>query len=554
MMVDSKLKIIPLGGVGEIGKNMILIEYEDSIIVIDCGIMFPDLGMPGVDYIIPDMHYLIENKEKVLGLFLTHGHEDHIGAIPYLFKETIFPIYGTRLTLGLIKNKLEEHQLNEHTVYYEITPRNPIQKGPFEIEFIQTTHSLADCCALLIKTPVGNIVHTGDFKIDHNPVDKRYFDFYRFSQLGEEGILVLLSDSTNVEREGFSKSEIELAEPLYDAVMSTEGRVIIATFSTNFLRIQQIANLAKKSNRKIVFSGKSMLRNVQLARDLNYLNIPDEVIVDIEDLATLSPSQSLVITTGTQGEPMSSLDLMSREHHKFLKLHTDDTIIISASTIPGNEKTVSMIVNNLFKTGAQVLYLDIDDVHVSGHAYREELKLMLSLTRPRFFIPIHGEFRHLVHHAGLAEKLGLDSRNIIIAQDGDIIEVKEDSINKRGFIETDLVLVDGKGIGDVSKRVLKDRRILSSDGIAVVLIVLDINSKKLKMLPDIITRGFVYVKESNELIEKAISLVNQIVSEYIQKNKHDLNNLKADITGALRSFFVSEIARRPMIVVRIIEV
>ncbi len=558
---NSKIKIIPLGGLGEIGKNMMCVEYLNQILIIDCGMKMPDDEMFGIDLVIPDMSYLIENKERIAGILITHGHEDHIGAIPYLFKNVSnIPIYGGKLALELIKNKMDEHDISSKA--YEmivISPRETINIGDFAVEFIRITHSIADSYAIAITTKIGTIIHSGDFKIDYRPIDGNNFDFYRLAYYGEKGVLLLLSDSTNIEREGFSPSESELKDKFRKAITNNKGRTLVATFSSNIHRIQQVIEIAVELGKKVALSGKSMEKIVNISLQLGFIRIPMGVLIGLNEINDYPRNQVIVFTTGSQGEPMAALSLLARESHKWLDLHEDDTVILSASVIPGNEKTVSRILNTLFKTGATIIYREFGDIHVSGHGFKEEIKLLMSLVKPKMFIPIHGEFRHLVHHAALAEDMGIEGKNIIIAQDGDIINVTDDKIEKIDNLELQSVFVDGKGVGDIGTRVLRDRQTLSEDGVVVVLLAIIDN--KLYNKPEVISRGFVYVKENTDMIEEAKDIVEKEVNESLKNGKDillngkiDFSSLKARIKGDLRTYFFSKVERRPMIMVRIIEV
>lgn len=558
----NSIFLIPLGGLGEIGKNMMCIRYKGEILIIDCGIKFPDDDMFGIDLVIPDMSYVINNQDKITGIFLTHGHEDHIGAIPYLFSELDKspPIYGGGLTIQLVKSKLEEHNIKlKHVEFNVIKTREPIQSGHFKIEYLSVTHSIADSYAIVINTDVGTILHTGDFKIDHNPIDGKPFDFYRFASLGENGLLALLSDSTNVEREGFSVPESELEKKFKDAIINNKGRTIIATFSTNIHRIQQVIDVAVELGKKVALSGRSMERIVNLSLQSGYLRIPMGVMIGINQINEYPRNKVIVVSTGSQGEPMSALYLLATESHRWFELSSEDTVIISASVIPGNEKTVSKVVNTLFKTGATIIYKDFGNVHVSGHAYKEDLKLMISITKPKFFMPVHGEFRHLVHHATLAEEMGIKGNNIMIGKDGDIIEINQNEMKKIDHLGIQRVFVDGKGVGDIGNRVLKDREALSQDG--VVMVIVAIKGLKIHGKPEVISRGFIYVKENIDMIDEAKSLVEKVVKDSLSKEYGDVNtdgridfpSLKTRIKNKLKSFFYSEVERKPMIMIRIIE-
>ncbi len=550
---QESIKIIPLGGCRDIGKNCTLFQYKDEIIIIDCGVMFPESGMYGIDLVIPDMSYLFKNLDKVKALLLTHGHEDHIGAVPYLIRVLNIPVYGTKFTLGLVKNRLAEHGLLEMTELNEVKHREPFKLGSFNIELIRTTHSIADSAAILMETPVGKVLHTGDFKIDHTPIDDNRFDFYRFAELGENGLLTLMSDSTNIEKDGYTLPEKGIYHTLRETFRKTKGRIFVATFASNIHRIQIVFDLAKEFNKKVVISGRSMESNIEIAGELGYLNFSKDQVLQVEDLKDVPRNKTIMITTGTQGEPMSALSLIAHEKHKWLMIDEGDTVIISASVIPGNERGVSKIVNNLLKAGAHVIYEAFEDVHVSGHGYREELKMMISLTKPKFFIPIHGEYRNLKAHAKVANDLGVPENRIQIMQDGDIIEITQTSIQKVGSIDCQQVFVDGKGVGDVGQKVIQDRQALSEDGIVVVIVSMQGSNGQLKYKPEIISRGFVYIKEASLLIDKAQEIVLKITEEYKSETELDFAAFKNKIKTKLRNYFYNETKRKPMIVVRIIE-
>ncbi len=558
----NAIKVIPLGGLGEIGKNIMCIEYQDQILIIDCGIKFPDDDMFGVDLVIPDLSYIVSNQEKLQGIILTHGHEDHIGAIPYLLSklENPPPIYGGLLCLELVKSKMEEYSLLKVNNYdfRVIKTREEILIGNFIVEYIQTSHSISDSYAIAITTDIGTIIHTGDFKVDHTPIDGKIFDFYKFASFGEKGVLALFSDSTNVEREGISPSEKELGDKFRNAIINNKGRTIIATFSTNIHRIQQVIDVAVELGKQVALSGRSMEKVVNIALQHGYLRIPMGVLINISEIKDLPRDKVIVVTTGTQGEPMSALYLLARESHRWFDLKSEDTVIISASVIPGNEKTVSKIVNTLFRTGATIIYKDFGNVHVSGHGHKEDLKIMLSLVKPKFFVPIHGEFRHLVHHAALAEEMGIKKSNILIAQDGDVIEITNESIRKASALDLQQILVDGKGVGDIGSKVLRDRQTLSEDGVVVVIISL--NEAGLVGKPEVISRGFVYVKDNSDMIEEAKNIVENTVLEFLENKdktndngKIDFTTIKTKIKSKLRTFFYSELERKPMLLIRILE-
>lgn len=548
---QERVLLIPLGGLGEIGKNMLAIEYNKEIIVIDAGLMFPDEDMLGIDLVIPDISYLVENKDKVKGIILTHGHEDHIGALPYILRQINVPIYGTRLTLGLVNGKLEEHNISSVTVNY-VKAGDQIKVGNFLVEFIHVNHSIADVVALAIHTPVGIILHTADFKFDHTPVDGRVTDFHKLAELGEKGVLVLLSDSTNVERQGYTPSERELAKTFEELFLEAKGRILVATFASNIHRIQQIVDAAFQHDRKVSFAGRSMLNVASIALSLGYLQFPDGVLIDLDDVDSYSAHQIVIITTGSQGEPMSALSRMATSEHKKINIIPGDTVIISASAIPGNEKLVARTINHLFKQGATVIYESASGIHVSGHASQEEQKLMINLTKPKFFIPVHGEYRHLVQHARLALDVGVDAANVLIAENGDVVEVTKDKIRVSTKVASGRVFVDGLGVGDVGNIVLRDRKQLSQDGILIVVVTIDKETGKIVAGPDIVTRGFVYVRESEDLIDEAREKVKQALDRCGEFS--DWAAMKNQIRDILSKHLYSKMKRRPMILPIIMEV
>ncbi|MBI5886875.1 MAG: ribonuclease J [Deltaproteobacteria bacterium] len=486
---ETPLKLIPLGGLGEIGLNMMVVEYGEAIIVVDCGLMFPEDYMLGIDIVIPDISYLRRNKEKVAAIFITHGHEDHIGALPFVLRELDVPIYATALTIGLITEKLIEFGLDKSTAFETVRPRDVVSVGPFEVEFIRVCHSIADCCSLAIKTPAGVVIHTGDFKMDQTPVDGEVMDYARFTEYGSSGVLALLSDSTNVEREGYTPSEREIGTNLDFIIGKAEGRVILAAFSSNIHRIQQVMDAADKHGRKVMLNGRSMVSNVRIARGLGYLKISDGLIVDLKELESIPNQRVLLLTTGSQGEPMSALTRMAMDNHKQLKVRRGDTVILSSKFIPGHEKAISTMINHLYRRGADVIYEKVSEIHVSGHASQEELKLMLNMTKPKYFMPVHGEFRHLVLHTRLAGKVGIPTDNIILAEDGDVVELTHDAASITGRIDSGRVFVDGKGVGDVGAMVLKDRTHLSQDGMVLAVMAINSTTGTLVYGPDIITRS-----------------------------------------------------------------
>ncbi|MEK6531751.1 MAG: ribonuclease J [Deltaproteobacteria bacterium] len=553
-VTEKILKIIPLGGLGEIGLNMMVMEYGDSMIVVDAGLMFPEEHMPGVDIVIPDAGYVFRNKDKLKAYFITHGHEDHIGALPFILKEAEAPVYGTAMTIGLIEEKLKEFSLLGGACLETVRPRDTISAGDFNVEFIRVSHSIVDGCALAISTPLGVVVHTGDFKLDQTPVDNEVLDYARFAEYGEKGVLALLSDSTNVEKEGFTLSEREIGANLEDIFGKTSGRIIVAAFSSNIHRIQQVLNAADKFGRKVVLNGKSMVANARIAGCLGYLNAPDGLVVDLKELSNLPPQRTVLLTTGSQGEPMSALTRMALDDHKHLKVLKGDTVILSSKFIPGHEKAITTMMNHLYKRGARVIYEKVSEVHVSGHASQEELKIMINLVKPKYFMPVHGEFRHLVMHSELAQKTGIPEQNIMVAEDGDVVELGREGWTKRQRIDTGRIFVDGKGVGDVSEVVLKDRRHLSQDGMVLVVMAINSSTGELIYGPDIITRGLVLEAESPGLMEGARAVVLGTLANLNKEARTEEPEVKEEIRRALRKFFNKRLERRPVILPVIIEI
>ena len=550
----AKVKIIPLGGVNEIGKNLTAIEYKNDIVVIDCGLKFPDEDMFGIDLVIPDITYLIKNKEKVSGIFLTHGHEDHIGALPYVLRQLNVPVYGTKLTLGIVETKLKEHGLLSSTELIRVKPRDVIRLNSVSVEFIKTNHSIADSVAIAVHTPLGVVLHTGDFKIDYTPIDGELMDFARFAELGKKGVLAMMADSTNVEKQGYTKSERIVGESLTRIFGKTKGRIIIATFASNIHRIQQIIDAATVYGRKVAVSGRSMENIINVAIELGYIEVAENTLVPIDAINKYNNDQIVIITTGSQGEPMSALSRMASAEHKKVNIVEGDTIIISATPIPGNEKLVSKIVNQLFKKGAEVIYGSAENIHVSGHAWQEELKLMQTLIKPKNFIPVHGEYRHLKQHGELAIKLGLNPKNVVIPEVGNVIEVNRSGIRKSGTVISGQIFVDGLGVGDVGNIVLRDRKHLSQDGILTVVVTLSKDNKTIVAGPDIISRGFVYVRESEGLIDEAREIVRNTLLECEEKNITDWATLKSNVRDELRSYLYEKTKRKPMILPIIMEI
>jgi len=548
------LKIIPLGGLGEIGMNMMVVEYRDSFFIIDAGLMFPEDYMLGVDYVIPNMDYIRQNSSKILGIVLTHAHEDHIGAIPYLLKEANAPVFGTSFTLGVVRHKLQEHNLLSSTVFHEISPREKLQIGPFELMFIRVGHSVIDGIGIAIKTPYGLIIHTGDFKINHTSIGDMITDVNGFARYGEDGVLALFSDSTNVEKEGYTISSKQIGETISRIVSGSKGRIIVALFASNINRIQQIVNIAINRERKVAFDGRSIQINVNIARDLGYISIPEEMEIGIAQVSDYSDDEIVMITTGSQGEPMSSLARMAAGTHKQIKIKKNDTVILSSKFIPGNERAIGNIINKLYKQGAEVIYEKISEIHVSGHAFREELKLMIHLTKPKYFIPIHGEYRHLVLHAHLAEQLGIPEERILLAENGQVIEFDENGGGIKDRVTTGRLLVDGKGIGDVGRSILKERRLLSKDGLVVVNMALDEETGVVVYGPEIVSRGFVFETQSGHLLEDAKSAILKIVEDIKPDVPDRIDKIRSKIRTALKKYFDFSIRRHPVILPFILEV
>lgn len=551
---DPKLRIIPLGGMGEIGKNMTVVEYGKEIIVIDSGLMFPEEEMLGIDIVIPDISYLIENKERIKGIVLTHGHEDHIGALPYVLKQINVPVYGTKLTLGLVEGKLKEAKMRKKVSLNVVKPPATVRIGNFTVDFIRVNHSIPDAVGLAIHTPIGTICHTGDFKLDQTPVDGQIADLHKFAELGSEGVLVFLSDSTNAEREGYTMSEKVVGSTIEGIFRKADGRIIVATFASNIHRIQQIFDAASSFDKKVAVVGRSMLNVVDTALKLGYLTAPKSLLMDLDHINKLPKEKTVIITTGSQGEPMSALTRMAMDEHRKVEIVKGDTVLISASPIPGNEKLIGRTIDHLFKQGANVIYEAISGVHVSGHASQEELKLMLNLVRPKFFIPVHGEYRHLVHHAQLAKEVGVPSQNILIAENGMVLEFTKNSARMSGKVVAGKVLVDGLGVGDVGNIVLRDRKQLSEDGILIVVVTIDKKTAQVLAGPDIISRGFVYVRESEELMDQARERVKRALKKCQDEKQTEWSVIKSEVRDALSQFLFSRTRRRPMILPIIMEV
>ena len=549
------LRITPLGGLGEIGKNITLYEYGDDMFLVDCGMSFPDEEMPGIDIVIPDFSYVVKNIEKIKGLVVTHGHEDHIGGIPYLLKECNIPVYGTALTIGLIEGKLSEHKLLGSAKLNVVKPGDVVKFGAFSVEFIHVNHSIPDAVALAIETPIGTVVQTGDFKIDTTPIDGEVIDLARFGELGKNGVLALLSDSTNAERPGFTPIESIVGESFSTLFKKAENkRIIVATFSSNIHRVQQIIDEAVRCGRKVAVSGRSMENVVQVASELGYLTVPDGVLISIDMIRNYQPSQLVIVTTGSQGEPMSALHRMAFGDHRKVSVGAGDFIIISATPIPGNEKLVTKVINELLKLNAQVVYEKMYDVHVSGHACQEELKLMLNLTKPKFFIPVHGEQKHLVKHAALAESVGVKHENTLITTNGKVIEITQDSMKVTESVQAGSILVDGFGVGDVGNVVLRDRKHLAEDGIIVVAVSVDSVTREVIAGPEIITRGFVYVKEAERLMDDTREVACDILERCYVNNIRDWGMVKSRVRDGLSRHLYEQTGRSPMILPVILEI
>lgn len=548
------LKIIPLGGLGEIGLNMMVVESEDTLFIIDAGLMFPEEYMLGIDFVIPDMDYIRQKKSKVSAIVLTHAHEDHIGALPFLLKEVKAPVFGTPFTLGVVRHKLEEYGLLSSAALHEIHPREKLKIGNLELEFIRVSHSVVDGVGIAIRTPLGIIVHTGDFKINHISIDGMMTDVNKFAQIGEEGVLALLSDSTNVEKEGYTISDKEIGETLSKITAGSSGRIIVALFASNVSRIQQIVNIARDRGSKVVFSGKSIEITVNIAKKLGHIRVPDGMEIDIDQVGNFPDEEIVIITTGSQGEPMSALARMATGTHKQIKIKEKDTVILSSKFIPGNEKAIANIINKLYKQGANVIYEKISSIHVSGHAFREELKLMINLTKPKYFIPIHGEYRHLILHARLAEQVGIPMERILLAENGQVVAFDENGAGISDSVLTGRILIDGKGIGDVGKSVLKERRILSEDGLVVVNMAFDQGTGTIVYGPEIVSRGFVFETQTGHLLEDAKQVILEAIEDMDPEASDRIDAVRSKIQTALRKYFYFAIKRRPVILPFILEV
>jgi ribonuclease J len=551
--VEPAVRLIPLGGLGEIGLNMMLVESGDDLIAVDCGLMFPDDELPGVDYVIPDFTYLRARRDAFRGVVLTHGHEDHIGALPYLLRELPVPVYGTALTLALVSEKLREHALLENADLRPMRPREAFELGPFRVEPIRVTHSIVDGMGLAIDTPVGTLVMTGDFKLDQSPLDGAPSDYRRFAELGEHGVLVLCSDSTNVDRPGHTRSEIEVGAALAERFALATGRIILATFASHIHRIQQVLTLAARFDRRVALLGRSMERNVTVAAELGYLTVPPGLIGPLEDVVGLPSVRQLILSTGSQGEPNSALALMAAGEHKYCQIARGDLVVLSARVIPGNERTIGRVINALYRRGAEVLYDDNAFVHVSGHASQEDLKLMLNLTQPRYFVPVHGEYRHLLGHARLAGSVGLTRDRIFLIEDGAALEVTKTSARVLDGLPAGRVLVDGKGIGDVGAVVLRDRQLLADDGVIAVSLTVDTHGTVIAG-PEIATRGVVYVKENEALLAELRAAVVATLAERAPDEPHDREAVGQRVRTAVRQFVNQRFQRKPVVLPMILEV
>ena len=555
MSKNKKLKIIPLGGLDEIGKNLTAIEYGNEIIMVDCGMAFPDEDMPGVDMVINDITYLEKNWRKIKGIFLTHGHEDHIGGLPYFLKAINVPVYGTRLTLGLVEHKLKEHNLLAKVKLVRVKAGNVVDAGDFfSVEFIRTNHSIADSAALAIKTPLGTVLHMGDFKIDTTPIVGEMIDLTRLGELGKEGVLALMSDSTNVERPGYAMSERTVGQKFEQIFKGCDKRIIVATFASNVHRVQQIIDAAVKNKRKVAVSGRSMENIVEISMLLGYMKIPEGVLINIDSISKYRPNQIVIITTGSQGEPMSALTRMAFSDHRKVEITKNDLIVLSATPIPGNEKSVSNVINELFKIGASVIYKSLMDVHVSGHACQEELKMILALTKPKFFIPVHGEHRHLVLHKELATGMGMKDKNVFVLSNGSVLELDRDSAAVTGSVQAGKILVDGLGVGDVGNIVLSDRKHLSQDGLIIVVVTISHEDGEMVSRPDVISRGFVYVREAEGLIDGVKEAAAQCVNECLSHKNADWFTMKSGLKNSVARYIYDRTKRNPMILPIIEEV
>jgi ribonuclease J len=548
------LKVIPLGGLGEIGLNMMVVEQGPDLLVIDAGLMFPDDYMPGVDLVIPDFTYLKENQEKIRGIILTHGHEDHIGAVPFFLKQFPVPVFGTGFTLGLLEEKLKEHSLIKRADLRQIRAGDVTRLGPFQVEYIRVNHSIVDGVGLAIETPEGILIHSGDFRIDPTPVDGQFTDLIRFAHFGEQGVLALFSDSTNAEKEGYTLSEKDVKKTLEDLFQNCKGRLIVASFASNITRIQEVVSLADKFHRKVVFNGKSMITNVGIAREQGFLHLSDDIEIGENQIGQFPDGKVVVITTGSQGEPMSALTRMAQSRHKGIEIKRGDTIILSSRFIPGNEKAITSVINQLYRLGADVVYEKVSDIHTSGHAKREELKCMLSLVKPRYFVPIHGEYRHMVKHAQIALQTGMADDHVLIAEDGDVICFENGRMQLDGPVTTGKILVDGKGVGDVGDIILKERRKLSRHGMVVILLVVDAETGETIYGPEIISRGFVFEEQGRFILEDAECIVLEVLDELERPSPINCTAVESEIGRRLKRFFYTVIERSPLVTTVIIPI
>ena len=551
----GSLKIIPLGGLHEIGKNITVFEYENEMIVVDCGLSFPEDDMLGIDLVIPDISYLEKNVDKIKGLVITHGHEDHIGAVPYILKKINIPIYATKLTAGLIRNKLEEHKLLRSTELHEVIQGQTISLGKsFNIEFIRSSHSIPDSVMLAITTPAGTVLHTGDFKVDYTPIDGKIMDFGRIAELGNQGILALMSDSTNAERKGFTMSESSVGEVFDKLFLHCTKRIVVATFASNVHRVQQIVNSAVKYNRKIAVCGRSMINMIETARELGYIDCPENIFIDIDMIGSYVDENLVIITTGSQGEPMSALTRMAAGDHRKVKITPNDLVIISATPIPGNEKFVSKVIDDLMQIGAEVVYSSLEAIHVSGHACQEEQKLIIALAKPKYFIPVHGEYRQLIAHSETAQSMGIDKDHIIMMANGRVLEINEEKAEFTSTVPCGRVLVDGLGVGDVGSIVLRDRQHLSQDGLIIIVLTMDSSTGEVVAGPDVISRGFVYVRESENLMDDVKSVVRHEIKKCEERGIRDWGTIKSATRENLRDYIFMKTKRNPMIIPIIMEV
>jgi len=548
------IKIIPLGGLGEIGKNITAFEYEDEIVVIDCGLAFPDEDLYGIDLVIPDVTYLIKNKDKVKGFFITHGHEDHIGALPYVLKQINAPIYGTKLTLGLIEIKLKEHNILSDCTLNIVEPGELIKLDEINIEYIRNNHSIPDSCSIALHTPVGIIVHTGDFKVDFTPIDEKIMDLQRYAELSKKGVLLLMADSTNSLHKGYTMSEKTVGETLENLFNKATGRVIVSTFASNIHRLQQISDCSIKNNRKIAFSGRSMEKISEVAILLGYLFIPEDMIISLDEIKNYPNDKITIVTTGSQGESMAALTRIAASTHRKIQIEEGDMVIISATPIPGNEKAVSNVINDLIEKGANVIYKAIEDIHVSGHACEHELRLIQALLKPKFFIPVHGEYKHLITHAKIAQSMGIHKENTFILENGDVFELSRSEGKVTGKVPFGRVLIDGMGVGDVGSMVLRDRKNLAENGIITVVVAIDRRNKIITSGPDIISRGFVYVRNSEELIDEVRNVVINVVQKCLENNITQWAEIKNGIRREVDNFVYIKMKRKPMILPVIVEV